>query len=125
MQWSEIYELSMAEQKGEQKNHKDFHDIRIRKKIEREGGMETNVLELTSWEKVVYLPRYWLYLFLINLILRSPAFIRCQLVPSSVVKYAPEFQHSAVWKQCHWSEKLVCVLFLISLFQSIRVKKSL
>ena len=86
--------------------------------------MERN-LDLTSWEEAVYPHPPLVHLSLISLILRSPTFTRCQLEPSSLVKYAPKFQHSTIWKQCHRSKVLVRVLSIISLFQSIRVKMSL
>ena len=74
-----IFFPGQSKTKGEQKNHKDFHSTKIRKRMGRERRKKE---KKHSWSNVLRessLPWCQLFLFLFNLIFRPPGFTQDQV----------------------------------------------
>lgn len=79
--WTVNFAGQSKEEDG-QKNHKELHDVRIKKRMVRKGRRNGRKRAWSPWSDVLggsSLPQCWLLLFLVNLILRSLAFTQDQM----------------------------------------------
>lgn len=84
LQWPEIceqwhYLFRPEQRKSRQNNHKDFHGLRIRKRMVREGRRNSKKCSRFDILGRSSVPQRQLLLFLVNLILGSLAFTQDQM----------------------------------------------